>query len=157
MKRIDDRGAAGIFEDLPSFMIILVALSIFISSLFYSSFVYIKAQQMNQDYESCMELLRELENYEEILVEGDYTRLPIKGIYSFEKLNEMNTTIMKEDITSEFEFNVNITDLTNPSSSWSFGDELPSGRIEKLGMSSTVLIRMSENSNRLARLEVTIW
>lgn len=156
-KRINDNGSAGIFEDLSSFLIILIAFAVFISSIFYSSMIYIRSWNENEKYRTCLDMLEALENYDRLLVKGSYTAQSIGGMYSLEKLNEMNTSTMQADIMSKYEYNVSIIDLENSSLSWSFGDEQPSGRIEKLTMFKTIVIKVKENEVHLARLEVTLW
>lgn len=157
MKRICNNGVAGFFEDLPSFIVILIALGVFISSLFYSSADYIRAAESIEEHESCRELLRGLRNYDKLLVTGSYSMKPVNGLYSLEKLNQMNTTTMKTDLRSKYEYNVSIADLANSSLGWSFGDEVPSDRINKLTMFTTTAIEIRDNEVHTARLKVTVW
>jgi len=156
-KKINNEGVAGIFEDLPSFLIVLIAFAVFISSIFYSSMIYIRSWNENEKYKACLDMLEALENYDKLLVKGSHTAQSIGGMYSLEKLNEMNTSTMQADIMSKYEYNVSIIDLENSSLSWSFGDMRPSGRIEKLTMFKTVVIKIKENDVHLARLEVALW
>jgi len=152
-----NRGVAGIFEDLPSLMIILIALAVFISSIFYSTVTYIKAWDKNEKYESCLNIIEGLESYEKLLITGSYTSQPIAGVYSFEKLNDMNTSVMKADIKSRFDYHVSVVDLENSSVSWSFGDEPPSGKVEKITMYNTIVIEIAQNEIHLVQLQVTVW
>ncbi len=157
-KRFDDKGVAGFFEDLPSFMIIVIALGVLISSIFYSSLHYIEAWEENDKYEACMELLEGLENYDKLLVVGGHTAQPISGFFSLEKLENMNTTVLKKALRSEYEYTVIIKDLENSSQSWSFGDEpSPNEKLEKVSMFTTIVLKIEGDEPHLARLKVTLW
>jgi hypothetical protein len=156
-KRICDGGAAGVFEDLPALLVVLIALGIFIASIFFSTTNYIETWEHNERYEECLELLEALENYDEILVKGKTTGQPMPGLFSVWELNEMSTTEMRSDILSDRKYYVAITSLRNSTLSWSFGNDAVPEDMEKTTMYTIVAIEVNQNEVHTGQLRVTIW
>jgi hypothetical protein len=156
-RRFCDKGAAGIFEDLPAFLVVLIALGIFIASIFFSTVNYIKTWEYNERYEECLELLEALKQYDGLLITGKATSQPMTGVYSIQKLNDMNSSVMRTDILSEHHYNISIVSLKDKSLNWKFGDELESEGTERTTMFTTIIIEVNQNELHTGHLRVTIW
>jgi hypothetical protein len=156
-KRFCDKGAAGVFEDLPALLVVLIALGIFIASIFFSTTNYIKTWEHNERYEECLELLEALENYDDILVLGKTTGQPIAGLFSVQRLNEISTSGIQSDILSEYEYHIAIKSYRNISLVWSFGNEPKTEDIERTMMFTTIAIEVNQNEIHTGQLRVTIW
>ena len=145
------------FEDLPSFLVMLVALGVFISSVFYSSTLWFRAWEKDEKYEACAELVEALEGYDGLLASGYSSGMPIEGLFSAEKLDAVDVQALKEDIGARYNFSVGIEDLGGGSLAWEFGDPLPQDRTEKVVLHSTVAVQLGPDEVHTARLKVTLW
>ena len=145
-----------LMEDLPSFLIVLVALGVFMASILYSTTRYLKAQDGMDKYGDCRSLLERVRGYGGLTVNGTFTAQPVPGVFSLEKLNGMNASMMKGELSSRREFAVEIVDLEDENGRWMFG-EPPSDRADRTTLQSGIIIRTQGEEYHVARLSVTIW
>ena len=82
----DRRGVAGFFEDLPTFLVILVSLFMFLASIGYAFASYNEGIMNNGLYDEAFQLSRSILSYDKLLTNGTYTAEPVEGRYLYTSL-----------------------------------------------------------------------
>ncbi len=157
--RNDKRGVAGFFEDIPSLIVVSLALTIFIASII-GSFIYYASVQYNRDDEDGQILLDSILSYPYLKTENRKD-----GNFDLNKLKTMTPERLEKDIHTDLQYKLDIIDVSDYPDKQSFnftvGNENLS--IEKTVISIPVTIYAvvfegdTETRNHGAVMRLTYW
>lgn len=152
--RSDDKGVAGFFLDVPTLLVIIVAIMIFSLSLFHNHTVYIQNQKEEDMYKNLDDFISSFRSYPMI---AENT-----GVYSSDNLRSLNESILNKSYPVEsmgFEYKISISDnsLYDSHHSYEFSTaEIPLDK-ETYSRSTSVVIRDDIGRAHLSSLKIMIW
>lgn len=153
----DRKGAGGMMEELPAFMVVVISLIIFIASSYSASISFGNMRNSASLREDASSYLRAFRSYESILERGTYTGEPLTGQFDPAKLDGLDTSALRKDLNPRHPFNVTVQDMmTNVT--WSFGaNPALSPGSSHVRESTAALIALPDGDRNPALLTVVMW
>jgi len=157
IRKMDDKGVAGFFLDLPVLLVIILAMTLFIMTFTNAYFDYRDEIENMKKYENTIDLHRSIQMYDELQYEyEDGFKL---GHFCMEKLGSMDSETIKKDITtdSRYDFSVIIRNYGGEEN-WTFvNEDIPERAETYIFYSPVTLVGDTEYDNYIGQLTVILW
>ncbi len=158
-RRVDEKGVAGFFLDLPVLLIVILGLTLFIVTFTNLYFVYIDEVENQQKYKSAIDLHQDVQMYDKLLYEfeGGFEI----GHFSIDRLENMDNETFEEDITTDTRYNYSVYIRNHErSEEWEFVNgeyDIPERRDLNYFTSAVTLIGEGEEDRYIGQLTVILW
>lgn len=152
--KIDRKGVAGFFIDIPALIVIIIGLSIFTVSIYQAHLSY--SEEKREEH-----MINDLNNFIKVFREYDYIS-ESEGIFRIENLKTLNSTILEREYSpTKFKFNykIEIIDDSNYNNKYYFSfqsDELPKNQ-DIYSLKSSIILKEDTGINHLSTLRISIW
>ncbi|MCL4326289.1 MAG: hypothetical protein M1481_05670 [Candidatus Thermoplasmatota archaeon] len=162
-RRKRKHGVTGFFEELPTAVIVIVSITIFMIAMIHTLSVYISFQKYNNLLNAANNFESSVRTYDLLVVNGTYNGSLISGEFNMSKLvsfenNVYSTEVITKDLQPPGNFFINITDkVTNVS--WTFGDKLTytNNLITVVTLTTPVDIQIKNNVIDVGVMEIYVW
>lgn len=157
-------GVSDFYEDMLSLMIVTLSLAIFIASTLHTYSRYAVYQQQRALVSKALTFLESIRNYKEFTCDTMSTA----GLFSYQKLLKFSNNesyaaeMLKKEFNTEFEFRIQITDVSfyqpvyelNISSCSNGYEHLKTGKYK---FEAPICIANSDNEVHAGLLILTVW
>jgi len=146
-------GVGGFFLDIPLFILVLVVLTIFTTSLYHLSDSNRKEETRMELEDKTIGLKNDIQDYEKILFERENT-------FSIEKLERIEDETIEEELLSHENYRSNVSFHDHERGfERSFGTDLPDENAErKISTYTTPVSMICPNGvDEIGTIEVRVW
>ena len=150
------RGVGGFFEEIPAFIVVVIAVALFMTAAYSSYITYSQQSASDELFEDCYRFSRAFRSYDAIVEKGVIFQEPHAGHLDADKLDVLNTTDLSAGLNCPHHFNITVKDRI-AGRAWTLGDRPPSGGVSKAGVSSAVLISEPDGRLNPGSVSVVMW
>jgi hypothetical protein len=161
--RKNTKGVAGFFEDIPSLIVVVIGVAVFLVTILASYSAYMANQKIRTLEQDCRELVDALRVYDKLAYVGPEGMQ--EGVFDKEKVISLSTDTLKSKFDTAslgYGYRVSLVDKSDYQNSekaynklWKTGDVPGSG--STITITSSVIIWVDCSERHPAQLIVTIW
>lgn len=156
----NSRGQIGFFEDLPSLLVVLIGICIFIASAINTLTKFTTYQAHEEIPETCWEFMLTLRAWEGLVCTG-YT----EGVFDGVKIQTLTIEKLREAFPVVFDYKIEIIDISGYPNAELYNHvnqtaDIPPAETTKYGIQveeSPIVIIVSDTEAHAGRLIVTVW
>lgn len=145
----------GFFEEIPAFLVIVMAVGMFITTAYSGYLNYSRGSEMDSLQEECYRFSRAIRTYDGIVEKGPIDQEPRAGHLDALKLDRLNQSLLKGDLNAPHHFNITVKDRVT-GRSWAVGEIPPTGT-SRVVVSSAVLVVEPDGRKDPGGLAVVMW
>lgn len=154
--RLDRSGVGGFFEEIPAFLVIVIAVGMFITTTYSGYLTYARGSELDSLHEDCYRLSRAIRTYDGIVEKGRIDQEPHAGHLDALKLDRLDLSLLKQDLNAPHPFNITIKDRVT-GRSWAAGESPPPATTTRAVISSAVLVVGPDGRKDPGSLTVVMW